>query len=107
MAAKRKGAPPTVLEYLGRCGDREELVAWWRLEKPRDPHEALWVITFNRSTRVFCVSSFPMVVSHWSHQLYGSNHDPAGMELQLRDGLWGAPESATIAVREILASLTQ
>lgn len=105
MLADHKGAPPTVLEYLDRCGCKEELVAWWRLDAPRDSHEALWVITFNRGTRIFCVSSFPLVVSHWSHQLSGSNHDTEGMQLQLRDGLWGAPQSVMNLVQAFLAAL--
>jgi hypothetical protein len=105
MPADRQGAPPAVLEYLARCGDTEELVVWWRVDNPRDPHEALWVITFNRGTRGFCVSSFPMIVSHWSHQLSGGSYDAAGLESQLQDGLWGAPASVANSVRGFLSSL--
>jgi len=46
-----------------------------------------------------------VLVSHWSHQLYGSNHDAAGMERQLQDGLWGAPDLAKSSVRGFLDSL--
>src|SRR3972149_2313884 len=60
--------PRVVLEFLSRCG-HEDFVAWWEVEKPRDPHEAMWVITLNRSSGIFTVSSFPVKVHHWSHQV--------------------------------------
>jgi hypothetical protein len=98
-------APPAVRQYLARCGEAEELVAWWQQENPRDPHEALWVITCHRASRRFDVSSFPVVVSHWIHQVSGSSYDPDGMRRQLVAGLWSAPDTARIAVSACLASL--
>ena len=84
--------PRVVLEFLSRCG-QEDFVAWWEVEKPRDPHEAMWVITLNRSSGIFTVSSFPVEVHHWSHQVYGSAYDFPAMRRQLDDyGLWNAPE---------------
>ena len=101
-----ESAPAAIREYLRRCGPGEELVAWWALAKPKDPHEALWVITLNRAGRIFTVSSFSVVVSHWGHQVYGSSYDPAEMGSQLEYGLWEAPEPVKETLRKVVESLS-
>lgn len=97
--------PATIREYLRRCGEDEEPVTFWERKDAKDTHEALWVVTFMRATMTFNVMTFPVVVHHWSHQLYGGNYDTAGMERELNDGLWAAPEASKVAVRAFLASL--
>ncbi|HEV8585879.1 MAG TPA: hypothetical protein VGT02_12995 [Methylomirabilota bacterium] len=97
-----ENAPPAVREYLARLGTEAMPVCWWRIERPRDPHQALWVITFTPRSGMFTVVSMPTIVSHWTHQLDGGGYDAAGMEQQVRDGLWGAPEAARTAVLTML-----
>jgi hypothetical protein len=94
--------PAVVREFLDRCGTAEEFVAWWICDRPRDPHESVWVITFNPAARRFSVSSFPRIVSHWGHQVYGSSYGPAEMKAQLEAGLWDAPDHVREAVGECL-----
>jgi hypothetical protein len=100
-----QAAPASVREYLRQYGVASELVAWWALDKPKDPHEALWVVTFNRAAQTFSVASFPVVVSHWDHQVSGSSHSPAEMMSQLEDGLWGASDALRTSVRDFIESL--
>jgi hypothetical protein len=98
-------APTAIREYLVRCDADEEFVTWWQVERPRDPHEALWVITCRRSSQAFTVSRFPTVVPHWSHQIYGSTYDVRLMEEQLAAGLWQAPMMSRAAVTSFLRGL--
>ena len=98
--------PGTVLTYLGRCNESESFVTWWQKNDPKAPHDALWVITFDTSTRIFTALSFPLKVSHWGHQIMGGDTcNRAGLEGHIGRGLWGAPESAKAAVSAFLTTL--
>jgi hypothetical protein len=105
MAHRRDALPGVIREYLDRCGEAERYVVSWENPTSRDPHEAMWVITFNGVTRQFTVSSFPRVVSHWAHQLYGGAYDVTGMQRELESGLWQADAAARQALQAFLAGL--
>ena len=103
--ASPEAAPASAREYLRRCAGAEELVVCWTQPDAVDPQLQVWVVGYRPTAGRISVTSFPFVVSHWSHQIYGGDYDLAGIRRELAAGLWQAPEAARQLLGEFIARL--
>ena len=100
-----EAAPDSAREYLRRCGGAEELVVCWTQPGATDPQLQVRVVGYRPASGRIGVTSFPFVISHWSHQIYGGDYDLAGIRRELAAGLWQAPDAARRWHGELIARI--